>query len=65
MYYIIRVDVEGVKKYVYSSKLLVVNMGLAKKFYSLTYARRYLRTHSRLDPERCEIIKCTDEQLIL
>lgn len=36
MYYIIQVDVDGEKKFVYSSKLLVVNKGLAKKFYSLT-----------------------------
>lgn len=31
MYYIIQVDVDGEKKFVYSSKLLVVNKGLAKK----------------------------------
>lgn len=43
MYYIIQVDVDGEKKFVYSSKLLVVNKGLAKKFYSLTYVRRYLK----------------------
>lgn len=60
MYYIIQVDVDGEKKFVYSIKLLVVNKGLAKKFYSLTYVRRYLKTHPNLDPEKCEFVKCTE-----
>lgn len=60
MYYIIQVDVDGEKKFVYSSKLLVVNKGLAKKFYSLTYVRRYLKTHPNLDPEKCEFVKCAE-----
>ena len=52
MYYIIQVDVDGEKKFVYSSKLLVV--------YSLTYVRRYLKTHPNLDPEKCEFVKCAE-----
>ncbi len=59
MYYIIRVKVEGKEKFLYDSRLLVTNMGYARKFYSLYYAKRYLKNHPNIMWDGCEIVACT------
>ena len=45
MYYVIKITIHGEDKYVFNDKLFVANMGFARKFYSLAYARRYIKTH--------------------
>ena len=59
VYYVIMVKVGDEEKYLYNSKLLVSNKGFARKFYSLSYARRYLKTHPNIQGSGCEIISCS------
>ncbi|MBP1547298.1 MAG: hypothetical protein J6A37_11955 [Oscillospiraceae bacterium] len=56
MYYIIRLNVEGEEKYVFNSKLFVSNRGFARKFYSLSYAKRYIKNHPVCAEYEWEII---------
>ncbi len=56
MYYVIKVNVNGMAKYVYNGNLLVSNIGFARKFYSKTYVRRYIRTHERYKNMQYEIV---------
>lgn len=56
MAYVIRVNSDGEEMYVYSSKVLVHNVGYAKRFYSKAYVVRYIKTHAGYSKAACEII---------
>lgn len=56
MYYIIRIYIRGEERYVFNDKLFVSNQGFARKFYSLAYARRYIKTHPVCMNYGCEIV---------
>lgn len=57
MYYVIMVEIDNVKKYVYSNNVFVENIGLARKFYSRAYARRYIKTHAAVNACRHELVE--------
>ena len=56
MCYIIRISIHGEERYVFNDKLFVSNQGFARKFYSLAYARRYIKTHPACMTYGCEIV---------
>lgn len=57
MYYVIKITIHGEDKYVFNDKLFVANMGFARKFYSLAYARRYIKTHPVCTDYGCKIVE--------
>lgn len=56
MYYVIKVIMDDEVRYVFSKNLVVGDITCARKFYSASYARRYIRTHERYCLSSCEVL---------